>query len=80
MIYRSIYLVVASLLITACGGSNSPSSAQNTAPPSAGSSDYRAEIRRGEHGMVHIKASDYAGIGYGYSYAFAEDNICTIVW
>src|SRR3712207_6546220 len=38
----------------------------------------RAEIRRTAHGIPHIKAKDYRGIGFGYGYAFAQDNICPI--
>jgi acyl-homoserine-lactone acylase len=37
-----------------------------------------ATIRRDSHGIPHILADDYAGLGFGYGYAFAEDNICTI--
>src|SRR5215213_47622 len=38
----------------------------------------RAEIRRTAHGIPHIKAKDYRGIGFGYGYAFAQDDICPI--
>jgi acyl-homoserine-lactone acylase len=38
----------------------------------------RAEIRRTAHGIPHIKAKDYRGIGFGYAYAFAQDDICPI--
>ncbi len=37
-----------------------------------------AEIRRTAFGVPHIKANDYAGLGYGVGYASAEDNICEI--
>ena len=37
-----------------------------------------ATIRRDPHGIPHILADDFKGIGFGYGYAFAEDNICTI--
>jgi acyl-homoserine-lactone acylase len=37
-----------------------------------------ATIRRTDHGIPHIVADDYAGIGYGYGYALAEDNLCVI--
>jgi len=39
---------------------------------------YVAEIRRTAYGVPHIKADDYAGIGFGTGYAQAEDNICEI--
>ena len=35
-------------------------------------------IRRTSHGIPHIVAESFRDMGYGYAYAFAEDNICTI--
>src|SRR5688572_22920626 len=40
---------------------------------------FRAEIRRTAYGVPHIKAADMGGIGYGFGYASAEDNICEIL-
>jgi acyl-homoserine-lactone acylase len=37
-----------------------------------------ATIRRTSHGIPHILASDYAGLGFGYAYAFAQDNLCVL--
>ncbi|MER7403722.1 penicillin acylase family protein [Streptomyces sp. NPDC000070] len=54
------------LLITA-----QPSQAAATGPPSA-------TIRYTEYGIPHIIASDYRGLGYGYGYASATDNVCTL--
>ncbi len=42
-------------------------------------SRFSAEIRRTAYGVPHIKADDYGGIGYGFGYASAEDNICEIL-
>jgi acyl-homoserine-lactone acylase len=42
------------------------------------STTYFAEIRRTEYGIPHILAHDYADLGYGYGYAFAQDNLCTM--
>jgi acyl-homoserine-lactone acylase len=39
---------------------------------------FNAEIRRTAHGIPHIQAKSYGGIGFGYGYAFAQDNICPI--
>ncbi len=39
---------------------------------------YDVTIRRGDHGIPHIVASSFADLGYGYAYAFAEDNLCVI--
>ena len=35
-------------------------------------------IRRTEHGIPHIIGASFRDMGYGYGYAFAEDNVCTI--
>ncbi|MFF0561249.1 penicillin acylase family protein [Streptomyces sp. NPDC004266] len=35
-------------------------------------------IRYTEYGIPHIIASDWEGLGQGYGYAAAEDNICTL--
>jgi acyl-homoserine-lactone acylase len=33
-------------------------------------------IERTTYGIPHITAADYEGLGYGASYAFAQDNVC----
>lgn len=39
---------------------------------------YRALVRRTEAGVPHIKASDFASLGFGTGYAMAEDNLCIL--
>jgi acyl-homoserine-lactone acylase len=39
---------------------------------------YEAEIRRTEYGIPHIKADSWGSLGFGFGYAFAKDNICTM--
>ena len=39
---------------------------------------YSAVIRRTEYGIPHILADDYGSLGYGYGYAFAQDNLCVM--
>jgi acyl-homoserine-lactone acylase len=39
---------------------------------------YDAQIWRTAYGIPHIRASDYASLGYGYGYAFAQDNLCVM--
>jgi acyl-homoserine-lactone acylase len=34
------------------------------------------EVSRTSYGVVHVKARDYAGLGYGFGYAHATDNLC----
>ncbi|WP_182909102.1 penicillin acylase family protein [Microbispora sp. H13382] len=50
------------------------------AVPAAEAADggYSATIRRTEYGIPHITAEDYGGLGFGYGYAFAQDNLCTL--
>src|SRR3954453_20344315 len=44
----------------------------------ASASATSAVVRRTAHGIPHIQARDYRGIGFGYGYAFAQDDICPI--
>ncbi|WP_229685817.1 penicillin acylase family protein [Longimycelium tulufanense] len=37
-----------------------------------------ADIRYTEYGVPHIKAANFAGLGYGYGFAAAKDNICAL--
>ncbi|MFJ4972174.1 penicillin acylase family protein [Streptomyces sp. NPDC088755] len=48
-----------------------PSRAHSVGPPAA-------TIRYTEYGIPHIIASDYRSLGYGYGYASATDNVCTL--
>ncbi len=41
--------------------------------------EYHATVVRTTYGLPHIQASDYASLGYGYGYAFAQDNLCTMM-
>jgi acyl-homoserine-lactone acylase len=38
----------------------------------------QAVISRTAYGIPHIQASGYTGLGFGYGYAFAQDNVCTM--
>ncbi len=35
-------------------------------------------LRRTSHGVVHVTASGYKGIGYGVGYAYTQDNRCLL--
>jgi acyl-homoserine-lactone acylase len=41
-------------------------------------SGYDVAIRRTAHGIPHVYARDWASLGYGYGYALAQDNVCTL--
>ncbi|MDD2713468.1 MAG: penicillin acylase family protein, partial [Simplicispira sp.] len=63
---KPLFLLVLAAL-TACGGSGN-----------GDTSTYSAEIRRTAMGVPHIKAKDWGSAGYGYGYAQAQDNLCTM--
>ncbi|MGF1424943.1 penicillin acylase family protein [Kitasatospora sp. LaBMicrA B282] len=44
----------------------------------AAGSPYRATIVRTAYGIPHITAGDYGSLGYGYGFAFATDDLCTM--
>jgi acyl-homoserine-lactone acylase len=68
--FLSFLVVVGALLATPAGPA--PGAAPIRRPT------YSAEIRRTAYGIPHIKADDYGSLGFGYGYAFAEDNVCTL--
>jgi acyl-homoserine-lactone acylase len=39
---------------------------------------FKATVRRTTAGIPHIKAENLGGMGYGYGYVFAEDNLCIL--
>jgi acyl-homoserine-lactone acylase len=55
--------------------SGSPSTTVSAAAPT---SALHATIKRTSHGIPHIVADDFAGLGFGYAYAFAKDNLCVL--
>ncbi|MGZ3185144.1 MAG: penicillin acylase family protein [Telluria sp.] len=64
-----LWLLLGLVVIAACTGQERPRD------PDAG---YRfaAQLGRSSHGMVHVTANDFRGIGYGLAYAYAQDNVC----
>ncbi len=70
---RQIVLVgVGVLAVAASVGVFAPASADD----GRGAPRHGTVIRRTGHGIAHILARDYAGLGYGAGFAFAEDNGC----
>jgi acyl-homoserine-lactone acylase len=59
-------------------GASGPRPAQAAPKQSPKAGSLHATIRRTTYGIPHILASDFASLGFGYGYAFAQDNICTI--
>lgn len=65
--------ILAALLgigLAACGRDGSNPN-PTPAPPTLA-----AELTRTSHGIPHIQANDFRGLGYGIAYAYAQDNIC----
>ena len=60
----------AAIFLTACSGKGS--SGVTPAP------QFAAEVTRTSYGVAHIQAKDFAGVGYGLAYSFAEDNVCML--
>lgn len=73
---RGRRLLLGVLLVALCA----PEAAAAAAPVKSlpGSDGANVVIRRTAHGIPHILGKSFRDVGYGYGYAFAEDNICTI--
>jgi acyl-homoserine-lactone acylase len=70
----TVIAATAGLAVTA-----SASTTTNSTTTVLRSSDrYSAVIRRTDFGIPHILASDFGDLGYGYGYAFAQDNLCSL--
>ena len=67
--------VAATLLAAACGNSADAPSNGDT----IGDRQYDATVTRTTMGIPHITAADFGSLGYGYGYAFAEDNLCVFL-
>ncbi|MFO8010731.1 MAG: penicillin acylase family protein [Dehalococcoidia bacterium] len=94
MLFCFAAAMVALPLMAACGGDDktptaspteteepatqTPTSCPEDISPALAEPVYEVDIRRTEGGIPHIKAEDFASIGYGTGYAAAEDNICLL--
>ena len=65
---RVLAVLTAALSVTALG----------TGVASAAPDGAKAVIRYTEHGIPHIVAKDFRGLGQGYGYAAATDNVCDL--
>jgi len=70
--------MILTLALSACSDSNN----NKTKPPEPNPQPtitYSAELRRTEYGIPHIKAEDWGSLGYGFGYAYAQDNFCIVM-
>ncbi|MDR5857372.1 penicillin acylase family protein [Caballeronia sp. LZ062] len=77
---QTVRLAIAGALVSALlAGCASPhdTSGRTQAEPGKGT-PYRAEIRRTQAGIPHVRAADWGSLGFGYGYAQAEDTLCTL--
>jgi acyl-homoserine-lactone acylase len=65
---RLVALVAAAIV----AGGIAPAVASASAPK------YDVTITRTEYGIPHITARDFGSLGYGYAYAFAQDDFCVM--
>ena len=74
---RTLLILAAALLLTSCSDSNdSTASTPEPAPPPEPTYELSAEIKRTEYGIPHIVAEDWKSLGYGFGYAYSQDNYC----
>jgi acyl-homoserine-lactone acylase len=71
-------MLVASVLVAGAVVAAPAVTVRAAAPASQQSARYSAEIRWTTGGVPHILASDWGNLGFGYGYAFAQDNLCTM--
>jgi len=77
--YRRGGAIAAALTVLAVAGlAGSAGAAPNPTTVVTTADHYSAVIRRTEFGIPHILATNYGNLGYGYGYAFAQDNLCTL--
>ena len=70
------WLVAVAMILAACGGDNSSGNGNSSG---GSSSSYQVSIARTSYGIPHVTAKDWGSLGYGYGYAFAQDNYCVLM-
>ncbi|HXP18410.1 MAG TPA: penicillin acylase family protein [Streptosporangiaceae bacterium] len=70
-----VAIVAAAASLTAFGQASAGYAAGR---PAAGGQGYRAAIVRTSYGIPHITARGFGSLGYGYGFAFASDDLCTM--
>ena len=75
---KQFLVITALVLLTACSDSSNspPPQPLPPAPEPEPEFELSAEIRRTEYGIPHVTADDWESLGYGFGYAYAQDNYC----
>jgi acyl-homoserine-lactone acylase len=74
----SIAAAVAIIVLILSAQPASAASQSTVSGASAAGGRLEATILRDQHGIPNIIGQSFADVGFGYGYAFAQDNICTI--
>ena len=79
--YRNVLFTAGLLALAACSDNNTSGTTPipDPEPPVEPGPTYRAEIIRTDYGIPHITADDWGSLGYGYGYAFSQDNYCVLM-
>ncbi|MEU9702391.1 penicillin acylase family protein [Streptomyces sp. NPDC047981] len=75
---RGARLPMAVLAVVAMMSTLAATGSEAAEPAAAEPGSLKPTIRYTEYGIPHIVASDWEGLGTGYGYAAAKDNICTL--
>ncbi len=67
--FKIIFTLAGVVLLSACA-----SVPESTLAPTG----FKTQIRWTSYGIPHVRADDWAGMGYGFAYATATDGICVI--
>ncbi|MEH6910193.1 MAG: penicillin acylase family protein [Oceanicoccus sp.] len=70
------YLAITVIVLAACTNESPEEPAAHTVKKEQPT--FATEIRWTSYGIPHVKAKDWGSLGYGFSYATAEDAICVI--
>ena len=63
-----LFTLLCMSLLSACGRGDGDAGTMRPA--------FSAELARTSNGIAHVRADDFAGLGYGLAYAYAQDNVC----
>lgn len=74
---RVVTALMVGLILSACG-QNETSDKSATTTAAETSTRYQTTIRWTSYGIPHVKAEDWASLGYGFAYATATDAVCVI--
>ena len=72
---RFLFVSMLALALGGCSSDDDPAPPPPQ-PPSEPAARVQVELARTTHGVPHVRADDFHGLGYGLAYAYAQDNVC----